>query len=202
MHDEKEYYKLTDQDRQVTPYRDQQILKFRNDSNNEVLEVKVSTSEFSNDYDYTACGGECCDIWKNIEVELIEFTSATRQELFPVVIVNPYNEGSKGEIMFVYPPNFNKGDTRIQADDRIIYDNDYTLECHPDFCEQLDIGTAHFESVNKAYTRSYVNDLSQYETFTYHYTKDKGILKITHEVSEYRTDKIVVLSTEEYVAVL
>lgn len=203
-HDEKDYYKLTDEDRQVVPYQDQQILKFRRDSTNEVLEVMVTSSEFSNDYDYTACGGECCDDWKNIEVRLIEFTSTTRQELFPVIVVNPYRKGSgKGEILFVRQPDFHKEDIAIRADADIPYDNEYVLECLPGYCEQsLDIGTAHFESVNKVHTYSYNNDGSVYETLFYYYTKDKGILKITREISEHRTNQVIVVSKEEYFAVL
>lgn len=202
-HDEKEYYKLTDMDRQVVPYQDQQILKFRNDSNNEVFEVTVSNSEFSNDYDYSMCSAECCDVWKNIEVRLIEFNSATRQEFLRTVVVYPHSEEGKGEIMFVQPSYFDKKDTRIQADASIIYDNEYALECFPEHCEQsLTIGNDHFESVNKVRMHGFTNDDSFYETLVYYYTKDKGILKITHEISEYRVNQQVVISTEEYFAVL
>jgi hypothetical protein len=193
---ERQYYVLTDDERLMVPYTDQQIIKFKNRDGE--FDVTASVSEFQHDYTFH-CGPECCDQLTNLQLRTFEFKAGDHKELFPIIVISPYSHlGDEGHIIL-----YNKEDFQLLKTgefgynyNSLGYNSDYEISCFEICFMPVEIEGVTYDEVYKIPSGYQPTNFS----FLYYFTRQHGLVKIEKNI--YTSEaKEVLISTEEYFAV-
>lgn len=201
--EKKKTFRLTDEHRKLIPYTDQQVIKFRNASN-QGFNVTVKRSEFTREFDFTECGGECCDVFHDVEVNVIEFDYSADPSLFNKIVISSYPTTTlKGGISFRNNEEYEDMMTyQLLFPIDVYADNNFQLVCNPSYCstESLEIAGLKYDNVLKVVSGLY-RATSDNVSNVYYFIPKLGIVKIQKNIYADQ-NKMTLQSTEEYFAVL
>jgi hypothetical protein len=198
---ERKNYLLTEKHRQSVPYTDNQILKFKN-ALGEEFDVRVTRSEFVQNYDINGCA-ECCDELVNNEIGVTEFNCSKVDISFPVIAILPHTRNKNGSMFFYDKESFEafrNGDF-VEGDGltELTYSENYELECaYTSEClEKFTIQNKNFDMLYKGYILS---SASVFIKFYFYFEKTEGLVKID-KIEYNATAPDQILSVEEYFAI-